>query len=334
MKIIPNYKNSVAVIPSRVIDCINDATGDDMAVLIAALRDGPGFDPVLTCDELGIDEGTLFDALSFWEERGIISIRERGGRKRSERSVPFGKKNKTAPDKAEDKKKESYYVALETPSRTAEELAERLEANPNLKGWIDHLSKTLGKPLTRAQINTLVAQIDHMSLETEYVLLLSEHAKKIGCNSFHSIEKKMTEIYDKGINTYSALVEELAAIEKEHDFEGVVRKMFGIGQRSLTEKEKKIIRTWAVEWKVEEPLLKEAYEITVNATNEPSFPYANAVLENWRAHGVMTAEDAKKFQSESSGKGRKKKGQSESGTLSSFDTDDFFEAALKRSYNE
>ena len=90
MKIVPHYETSAAVIPSRVIECLNDATGDDMAVLIAALRVGEHFDPDETCRELGITKKTLDSALAFWERNGIISVE---GAKRSGRSVPLGKKN-------------------------------------------------------------------------------------------------------------------------------------------------------------------------------------------------------------------------------------------------
>ena len=57
--------------------------------------------------------------------------------------------------------------------------------------------------------------------------------------------------------------------------------------------------------------------------------YANAVMENWYKSGLTTLEavdeslDARKAE---------KKSADAKNPVSSFDTDDFFEAALKRSY--
>ncbi len=335
VKIVPNYKNSVAVIPSRVIDFLSDATEDDVAVLIAALRDGAGFDPARTCDELGVNDATLLKALSFWEERGIITVREREGRGRGERSVPFGKKKKGAEvSPSAEKTKRSPVIDHRTPPLTAEELADRLESKPDFSGYLKDLSSLIGKPLTVAETNKAIGMIEYLSVETEYVLLVAAHVAKRGKISMHSIEKKTYEIYDNGATSYSALVEELAALEKAQDFEGVVRRVFGVGGRVLTKKEQDFIRTWAVDWNVGEELLREAYEVTANNTGEVSFPYTNAVLDNWHAHGVTTAEEAKKFQTDNSGSRRGKKGAKGSDAVSSFDTDDFFEAALKRSYQD
>ena len=77
-----------------------------------------------------------------------------------------------------------------------------------------------------------------------------------------------------------------------------------------------------------EDIIRRAYEITVGAINEPSLPYANSILERWHSDGLDTAAqiDAK-LDAE-----REKKGQTP--REGSFDTDDFFEAALRRSYSD
>ena len=78
-------------------------------------------------------------------------------------------------------------------------------------------------------------------------------------------------------------------------------------------------------------IVRMAYEKTVSATNEPSVPYTNAILERWNAEGLRTAEEIRSYLEEQEAK---KNGNGKSGLGNSFDTDDFFEAALRRSYQE
>ena len=112
------------------------------------------------------------------------------------------------------------------------------------------------------------------------------------------------------------------------NFACFVRKLFGMKSRSLTAKEKKCISKWFGELGYGEALVTKAYELTVAATNEASMPYANAILERWYAEGFKTLEDV-----ENAEKTRAETVKSEQSS-GSFDTDDFFEAALKRSYNK
>ncbi|MBQ2715256.1 MAG: DnaD domain protein, partial [Clostridia bacterium] len=67
-------------------------------------------------------------------------------------------------------------------------------------------------------------------------------------------------------------------------------------------------------------------EITIDKINEPSLNYANAILESWNASGLKTEEEVRaQMAAEAEAKGEPPAGKS-------FDSTDFFEAALRRSY--
>ncbi len=332
LKIIPIYDDSVSVIPTRVIECLGDATGDDMAVLLAALRCGESFDADRISKEFGIGKRAINSALRFWEKNGIIRT-EKNEEEKSARSVPFGKK-KERTDEAETKEP-ARPQRTEVPPLTTDEAAAFLEGNKRVKMLISDVEREFGKVLTRAEVNKIIGLCDHLSLEPEYVMLLVGRAKQKNKGSVRTVELMAFEMFDKGITTYSALVEELSAIEKAESFEGKVRKIFGLGQRSLIGREQEFIRTWCSEWGYGEDMVGEAYEITVTNTEKSSLSYANAVLQNWHDHGVRTVEEARIYQKEHPGREKKKKGAPKSGGAgTSFDTDDFFEAALKRSYKK
>ena len=112
------------------------------------------------------------------------------------------------------------------------------------------------------------------------------------------------------------------------DAEAELRRMFGIGKRALIKREREAFFRWTAEWEMPCEVIARAYEIAVSRTKEPSIPYTNAILEKWRAEGLRTAEDVDRFEAE-----RRPVGAGVPAGAS-FDTDDFFEAALKRSYGD
>ena len=72
-------------------------------------------------------------------------------------------------------------------------------------------------------------------------------------------------------------------------------------------------------------IVRRAYEITISSTNTPSIPYTNAILTRWSSEGWRTAEEIDAHLAEEAA-------QKNAPTLgNSFETDDFFEAALQRS---
>ena len=67
-------------------------------------------------------------------------------------------------------------------------------------------------------------------------------------------------------------------------------------------------------------------EVAGHTIGKASIPYANSILERWHAEGYHTVEEIERAIAEY----RRQK----DGDKSSFNADDFWEAALKRSYGE
>ena len=86
-----------------------------------------------------------------------------------------------------------------------------------------------------------------------------------------------------------------------------------------------MIKSWSEKFSFSRDMIKAAYEISVSRTNEPNMKYANGILENWYAAGYKTPEDVAAAEADRT----KNKDNIQT---SSFVTDDFYEAALKRSY--
>ncbi|MBQ3900805.1 MAG: DnaD domain protein [Clostridia bacterium] len=334
MKIIPNYKNSVTVIPTHAILYFEEATADDIVVLLAVLRHGGSFDPSRICEELSMDGSTLDASLNFWAEKDVISVVEEDEADR----LP-GAKDKNEPEIVKirgevAKPRRKTLQRPDVPSYTAEETTSFMELNEETSALLDSCQQIIGKMFSTAETNIIIGLMDHLGLSEDYIGLLFAHAAKKDRRSVRYVEKLAIDLFDKGITEYSALVEELQSMEEADSRESMVRRIFGLGKRSLTGKEKGFVNNWCVEWNYGEDVIGIAYEITVANTNEASMPYANAILEKWHGKGLKTAAEVEKFVEDEKKKksGGGKKG--DKGAASSFDTDDFFEKALTRSYGD
>ena len=216
---------------------------------------------------------------------------------------------------------------VELPDYTTEELAEILEKRMETSQLIHECQQTLGKVFNTREINVVLGLVDYLALGWEYVIELIGYCARIGKRSIAYVERVAYSMIDEGIddvNTLKARIEEMEGVWKNETF---VRKLFGMKTRALTAKEKKCIGKWFGTFGYEKDVVSKAYEITVNTTNEPSVPYANAILERWYSEGMKTLEDIEKAEAK-----RREEKKNIDNNEGSFDTDDFFESALQRSY--
>ncbi len=334
MKIVPNYGNSAFVVPGSATEHLTTADRAALACLLYVMNK-QDFSVTSAAEELRMDEEDFISALRFWEEAGVIE--SKGRSKRSKASAKSTESNDVRPAKPQKK-----HVASSLPSYSTAETAKFLEDNAKTAELIISCENIIGKIFTTAETNIIIGMLDHLSLSGDYILLLFAHAAKIEKKSVRYIEKLALSFVDRDITKYSELEAELANIELAENTVHHVRSLFGIGSRALTPKEKKMISTWCITWSFTDEIITKAYEITVNATGDASLSYANAVLENWYNAGLKTPEEIDSYSAEYD---KTKKGASRYGKKgsakntfgpenSSFDTDDFFEAALRRSFDE
>ncbi len=336
MKIIPCYKNRIINLPAEaVLPRLSTATREELAVLIAVTAEGE-FDVSALAAKLNITESTLVSAVSAWTRLGVISVVEStesvsGKTAAAEVTVSPMKSTETA-DINTNVKKVSAVHSTTLPHYSTEETAAYLEQNPSFANLLDSCQMILGKVFNTAEATIIIGMADHLSLSQEYIMLLFAHAKNMGKDSVRYIEKMALSFFDKGILTYAELIEEVSAKEAAADMGSYVRKLFGLGRRAFIESEKEMIDRWTNQYKLTKDMIGKAYEITVSKTGEPGFPYMNAVIENWHKAGYSTLDEVNA--AEEAYRRDKEAKNAKQGQDSSFDTDEFFEAALKRSYEE
>ena len=215
---------------------------------------------------------------------------------------------------------EPQVIKTHKPSYTSKELADAA-SDGKFTELLDFAQKSLGKAFNRNDIATVYSFVESLLLPYDVIMLGIEHCVTEGKSNLRYIEKLLIDFADHDVNTYERAEEYILARANYKSFEGKIRKTLGIGQRSLTSREKAIISTWQTEWCCTDELLEFAYEKTVEKTGKASMSYMNKILENWHTAGFKTRAEV------------------EAGDVkpvsdtSSFDPDDFFKVAVAHSKN-
>ena len=330
MKIIPVYENQVFVVPQdKVCRRLSTATREELAVLLSVLAD-PVFTPSDRASALNLTEKTFLDALAGWQRCGVLTIAEVGDvpipaepEKKQEEPV----REAAVTDKRPVKK--SVHARRELPHYATADAADYLERHEEMRSLVDCCQNISGDMFSTAETEILIGLHDYLALSPEYIMLLFAHAKKLGKKSVRYVETLAIRFFDEGVTGYKELEERLQSIEKVSTVEQYIRQLFGLNSRALIAKEKAMVEKWVLTMHYDRPILEKAYEVTINNTGKPSISYANAVLENWYKAGLGTLEEIEASIAEYQ-KAHEKSETKPEGT--SFDTDDFFAAALRRSY--
>ena len=321
-----NYGQGVLVLPSAILE--TDATDDQLRVLLWLASDPTLFTkPAQLARLAGAEREEIGDILDFWQSVGVLSSGKEPQECKKAPKKPTDKPAKPTEAKPAAEVKQAILArADELPNYSTKELAALLENSQSLRMLINEAQNIWGKIFNTYEAQLLAGLSDYLQLDNEYILLLLAHCKRVGKKSLREVERYALRLVDDGITDDAALEAFVKKAEARHPLQGKVRAMFGLGSRSFTAKENAMLDNWTA-YGYGEDIIRRAYEITVGAINEPSLPYANSILERWHGEGLdtLTQIDAR-LDAE-----REKKGQAV--MTGSFDTDDFFEAALKRSYS-
>ena len=323
MNLFFSYGSDVLTLPAAALSHIDKATKRDLRVLLCLAAEGSHTRDIAAlvpavAKALQIDAAEVENAISFWRGAGILSLVKEG------EAAPTAVAQSTATAKPEAPKA-SAVADRGLPSYSADELAGILERRRDLSALIDACQQALGKIFNTVEVGIIAGMRDYLGFEGEYILLLLSHCARMEKKSLRYAEKMALSLYDDGVTEVAALEERLLRIETMATATGKIRAMFGLASRALTTKEKAMIEKWVCVMQYTDDVLQKAYETTVDAIGKPSIAYANTILERWYAEGYRTVEDVERALSDYR---REKSGGS------SFDVEDFFQAALKNTYGE
>ena len=315
-----NYGNDVVVLPGEAVE---GARGDDLAVLALICRMAGKVDDKAAligavARKTGRPEAEAAKSVDHWEKKGIFC---------------FAADDDTLGDAIESAKREGG--AAEIPDRhpqySGREAAAIIDETAGMHELISECQLAAGKIFTAAEVTSILTMSDYLRFTNEYIITLVTWCCGTGHKSLRYIERTAYNLFDEGVTSVEALHERIVRLNAEYDDAERFRSMLGLGSRELTKKESSFLRRWLYEWGMSFDTIRKAYEITIDGTRDHklSYEYMNKVLENWHSSGAREIGDVEKLVSRYA-EDKKKSGESGS----SFSTDEFFELALKRSYEK
>lgn len=370
MKIRLQYASDVAVVPASAVAVLERASATDLRVLLALCADAAAREDVeahadALCSRAGCTSAQLDAALAFWRGAGVLetvgemeahaeAVTDSANAVAEERETPLtdtAQPAATGLPALQEEITEGGRVRIvrarrttTLPQYTTDELTAMLEKHRDAAAVINECQNIMRTVFNENETKILVGLMDYLALDGAYLVLLCSHCMKLGKDSMRYVERVAFDMVEGGVKDVTALQETLRHEDEVRETEYKIRSLYGAQGRKLTPSEKKYIKRWTEEWRFDFALIERAYETAVDTKGEASMRYADGILKRWHEEGLTTIEqveasDEKWRQAQESA--RAAKGEPRRGGRSSkpedggsFDTEDFFEAALKRSFED
>lgn len=346
MKIQIQYGNGVCTIPLRAVTEEN-AERVDLLVLMHLSADPSLADsPELLAKKVGCSRKNAESAIDFWLERGILA-------KTDELQTEQPHTEKTEKTEHIFHAEKTVSTELVRPQYSSEELAEMVgRSDGMIRSLIDECQRITGKVFSPTESWRVASLVEHLGLEVEHVLLLFTYCARHEKKSVAYIENLAYQLYNDGIDTADKFDEYAKRRDEYRQDEELIKHTLDIKGRSPLKREVEAFEKWTREWKLEVGLIRRAYEDTVLKAGKYSLAYMSKILETLHENGIDTVEKAQlqeqHFREDKENKIKaaeaalkekktdartvvktKAKAEKDGG---SFDTDEFVELALRRSY--
>lgn len=287
--------DNLILLPREVEKMLKNAGEAELKVLIYLFAKGD-YTPGEAARELSLSVGDVDAAVAFWRGAGIIAL-----------------------SSAKEVKKNASAVNL-YQTYDSEILSTAVEKDKEFKSVCDMIGDLFGRLLNKNDYNSLYYLYDYAGMPADFICGVAEFCSQEKKLSMQYMMKTALGLCDDGIDSYEKLEQHLARREKARTSIGMLRKLCGLGERELTTKENEFVSHWFMQWDMPFDLIKHAYEKTINGIGKVQLSYMNTILKSWHDNGFHTIEDVEKNDKKEA-------------VESSFDADEFYEAAVKRSMN-
>lgn len=148
----------------------------------------------------------------------------------------------------------------------------------------------LGKTFNSAETNTILYIYDSLHFPVELVEYLIEYCVTKEHKSMRYIEKVALSWAEQGISTVKQAKENTTLYHKNSY---AVMKAFGLSNRNPADVEMDFILKWTKTLGFSLEIILEACNRTISAIHQPSFEYADSILDKWNSNGVKYLSDLK-----------------------------------------
>ena len=310
---------------------LGEADEGDLRVLCALLLLADretGIAPVGNLSEtLNLSQAEIDASIKFWRGAGIVaSVSAKSGEKTEKKKVAEEKPSAPPAEKQTAHRGGALERSGTLSGYTSAELAELMEKRRVSAGFVDEAQQIVGKMFRAYDTGILVGIVDQLGFEEEAVLAILAYSVRRGKKTLRYTEQVAMALYDEGLTDTRSVMDRINRIERSGEIIAKIRVLFGAADREMTANEKKLFTLWTEKYGYDIDVIRMAYDITVDTIQKPVPKYTNSILEKWHTEGLRHAEEVKEYIDRS-------RGEKDGGvTPKSYDVEDFFEAALQRSY--
>ena len=199
-------------------------------------------------------------------------------------------------------------------------VAKRISEDKEIEFLLNEAQYIMGRPISPNENAGLIMLHDNDGLPCEVILMLLTYAVE-NQKGMKQIEAMGAAWAREGILTIQSADEKIRELENSKEAWRKVQSVLGLEFRKPTQKEEENSDRWVNQWKFSESMIKEAYDICVNAKGKYIPNYVNTVLGRWYSAGITTVEQVRAERAKSTQK-PSKSSEKESSRKSSFDIDD------------
>lgn len=305
---------SVFAVPNTLVDDHLKLCGAvQLKVLLLLLREG-GIprEAAELAEKLGLSPGDVRDALRYWTQAGLVEgdAATDDGLAQSPPPQPVTQPEPAAPipsptpqaaeaptppedpSQAPSENGGRVLVVSSKPRLTRQEVLGLVQGDNRLRSLLEEVQSALEKPLTSVEMDTLVALYSYYGLAPDYILMVIHYCKAIGKCNMRYVEKTAASWLDIGVDSFEKAEGHIRSLMERKSHEGLVRSAFGIGDRKLIPSEQKFVESWFNDYHYDIPIIKLAYERTIENIGKLNFPYTHKILTSWHQKGIKTPKEA------------------------------------------
>lgn len=267
------------------------ANGEFVKVYIYLLRllreKRASLDLAKMADTLLCTERDIARALKYWEKEKLMVFRYTSAGKLSGISL--------IPPKAESEQKEPSASVSRSAQRLTPDRVRELKQNEAIVQLLYIAEQYLGKTLSPSEMQKVLYFYDEMKMSPELIEYLIEYCVSRNHKSMRYIETVACAWAKDGITTVDMAKEASSRFRREYY---TILKAMGINNRNPVDTEISYMDTWMKDYGFDTDLILEACSRTVIQTGQPSFQYADKILEGWKSKNVHTLSDVRLLDAE------------------------------------
>ena len=297
---------AVTLVANEFIDrYMPSANGEYVKVYLYLLRHaGEEVGQAEIADALELTEGDVRRALIRWQRDGLLTAEETGTvtKKAEPVKVPapeetvqtaaaFPAEKVLPPEKPLPLEKPLPAESVQIPDKSSVDFT-KLRQNDEFTMLLYIVQRYLSRIFSQTDSETVAYLYDVLKMPAELIEYLAELCAQRGKTSLRYFESIALDWYRNGITTVEQAKERGTGASAE---EYAVMKAFGLQGRNPGTEEQKLMRKWFGEYGFTKEIVLEACGRTLMRTHEPSFPYADRILTEWRKAEVRTMEDIRRL---------------------------------------